>query len=740
VPEFDVVFDPQYVRRQFEKAVGRSVVKVLTEPLTNSDDSFQRLAARGLGPATGRIVIELDRTKRTFALIDQAEGITDSQMHERFVTYGKQSSDRSAGIKTRSLFGKGLRDVLFTQEESLVRSIRDGKAYVCKFRLRSSSGESKPVIDIGEGPRVTDALRKAWGIEGNGTRVQFRLHEAMSLPQTDRLQADLERFYMLRPLLSRDDRSVVLRIVGRSGVDERPIRHVPPAAAATTELDRAEWETEWDGHLVQATAVLNAFEDDLVQGEKGLEEREGGLLVLDEDGAALDLTLFGYDKDPGAARFFGVLRLDGAGALIRDRLAAERPEEILTETRDGFNTSHPFYRAIQDRVYKWLTPHVERERSRRAGEPTKLSGATQKRHAEAFEQLNKLYRRLLGETAGLGTGAEPKPVSTDKPLEFRWPSLMIQVGSTGTAQLLVNTSRVAPGSVIAVNVDSADVARPMANELVVPDPGEDRTTVVVAVRLEGIRVGDAVVEARCAGASADIACSVLPEIVPDLTDGMAFVPDMLTVADGERITLSLFADLRLAPDVDKVQIVSDNAHVEVLDAEPSWQALTAYVVRAAVRVHGSGIGEEAIFTASADGIKAEAYVKVVSKKTRPRAGGHFRGYEFQARDRMLPAEIDSRGIVIVNLTEPTNRLYFGDDAAGAVKAVEKNASSATLLAELILNVCLQAAVSEAYQKGKLKVRFPRDPATDIAVHIAEQRYEIGSVVHRLFVPQLAARA
>jgi hypothetical protein len=73
--------------------------------------------------------------------------------HDRFVVYCQQSPDRVAGIRTRSLFGKGLRDVLFTQEQGLVQSIRDGKSYVCKFRLRSRSGENKPVIEIANGPR-----------------------------------------------------------------------------------------------------------------------------------------------------------------------------------------------------------------------------------------------------------------------------------------------------------------------------------------------------------------------------------------------------------------------------------------------------------------------------------------------------------------------------------------------------------------------------------------------------------
>ena len=252
-----------------------------------------------------------------------------------------------------------------------------------------------------------------------------------------------------------------------------------------------------------------------------------------------------------------------------------------------------------------------------------------------------------------------------------------------------------------------------------------------------MRVGDAVVSASIADANTDLDCSVFEEAVPDLPAGLAFVPELATVPDGERTRLTLYADLRTIDGETPLTVESDNTRVEVVDPSPTWQALNAFVVRADVQVRGSGKGEEAILTASVGSHKAEAYVRVVSRKERPKTGGHFRGYEFQHLGRQLPAEIDSRGIVVINLAEPTNQMYFGSDAENAVRAVEKSQASATLLAELVLGVCLQAAVSEAYERGKLKVRFPRAPATDIAVHIAEQRFAVGLGIHRLFVGQLS---
>jgi hypothetical protein len=735
MPEYDIAFDSKYIRRQFEKAVGRSVVKVLTEPVTNSDDSYERLKARGNddGEGFGSIVIEFDRTKRVFAIVDQAEGMTAEAMHDQFVTYGQQSADRAAGMRTRSLFGKGLRDVLFTQERGIVQSVRDGKAYLCKFRLRSSSGEDRPVIDITKGPEVTEELRTAWGISRNGTRVEFRLNKDMPLPKADRLEADISRFYMLRPLLSRSDRMVILRVISRGGTEDRVLKYHPPAAGATEPVADDAWRMDWEGQQINVSIELLAYTDELVQAERGLEEREGGLLVLDEDRTALDLTLFGYDRDPAAARFFGELRLDGVGRLIRERLAADRPEEILSETRDGFNQNVAFYRTLQDRLYKWLTPHVEKERARRSGEPTRLSRATRKRHAQAFEELNRVYRRLLGETAGTGSGTDRKPLSTDEALEFRWPSLMLQVGLPTVAQLLVNTTKVEPGSGVSISSSAPGVLTPLVSEVFVPEPEDTNPTVVVGVRLETVRVGEAVVSASIGEEEAALACSVLEEEVPDLPAGLAFVPELATVPDGERTTLILYADLRVIDGEAPLAVESDNPRIEVIETHPEWLALNAYIVRANVRVRGSGKGEEAILTARVGASRAEAYVRVSSKREPQRTGGHFRGFEFQHLARKLPAEIDSRGMVVINLAEPTNEMYFGQDADIAAKAVENNKASATLLAELVLDQCLQAAVSEAYERGKLQIRFPRNPVTDISMHIAEERFGVGSSIHRLFV-------
>src|SRR5437899_58214 len=114
--EYPLQFATRQIRRAFERAIGRSIPKILTELITNGDDSYRRLAQAAV-PADdpAPIAILFERSKKRFTVMDRAEGLTDEEMKDRFVVYGQESADRSRGLRTRSLFGKGLRDVLFTQ-------------------------------------------------------------------------------------------------------------------------------------------------------------------------------------------------------------------------------------------------------------------------------------------------------------------------------------------------------------------------------------------------------------------------------------------------------------------------------------------------------------------------------------------------------------------------------------------------------------------------------------------------
>jgi hypothetical protein len=150
MPEYPLELATRQLRRTFERAIGKSIAKILTELVTNSDDSYKRLIRSGKknsdqtvleDPAP--IIILFERTKKRLSVIDHAEGLSDKEMRDRFVSYGEESTDRAKGYKTRSLFGKGLRDVLFTQKHGQVKSIKNELFYNCRFRWKDASGRER---------------------------------------------------------------------------------------------------------------------------------------------------------------------------------------------------------------------------------------------------------------------------------------------------------------------------------------------------------------------------------------------------------------------------------------------------------------------------------------------------------------------------------------------------------------------------------------------------------------------
>ena len=83
------------------------------------------------------------------------------------------------------------------------------------------------------------------------------------------------------------------------------------------------------------------------------DDREGGLLIVDEEGIILGISLFKYDNEPLAANFFGEVRIE----RFRELLINE--EAVLSEERDGLLKRHPFCQVLIPEIEKSLSKMVE---------------------------------------------------------------------------------------------------------------------------------------------------------------------------------------------------------------------------------------------------------------------------------------------------------------------------------------------------------------------------------------------
>ena len=131
-------YDPSFAGKLANWAIRGDIVRALVELVTNSDDSYRRLEAKGV-PGSGLIKVAINR-KHQEAIIevtDEAEGFDDEKMSDRVGTYAADTSGFTDGLSVRGIFGRGLKDAILGLGEGKVQSIIDGFYYECSLDSRN---------------------------------------------------------------------------------------------------------------------------------------------------------------------------------------------------------------------------------------------------------------------------------------------------------------------------------------------------------------------------------------------------------------------------------------------------------------------------------------------------------------------------------------------------------------------------------------------------------------------------
>ncbi len=739
MPEYPLEFATRQVRRTFERAIGKSVVKILTELITNSDDSYRRLEqsennlrARSTEPKP--IFVILERSRKRISVIDNAEGLTDEEMKIRFVTYGEDSSDRLKGLRTRSLFGKGLRDVLFTQKNGQVKSIKGNHLYNCRFKWKDASGHERPTIDIRPPSRVTPEIREAFRIPETGTVVEFVLREDVPNPQPDKLLEELSKFYMLRMVNSSPYRDVLLLVIDRNGnIEQRQLNYQFPEWEIQ---DRFEDKIVTDiGNEIQINCEIGLCPEEMKQGEVGYVNRDGGLLVLDEDDAVLDLSLFGFDEDPAARRIAGIIRLVGAGDYIRAKLNQHEPEEILTETRDGFDKQNEFYRQLQLKIRPRLEPIVSKLRELGPTPPDHRTEKTRKRHQEALDILNQLASQMLGNQAPVPFIPINKLIPPPEGIAFLNSHISIRTGISTPTALLINTSVVSAGDTISIESSNPEITmKPTA--FIVEGENEAPGVEMKIIRISSDIAGAAgFIRAKWKEVSTEIEVTCTSREVITPVNGLEFERDAYSVRINGRRYLRLFIDTETIPVGSEIVLNSERRVVEVAPLRAiirESDLVTQKVALLEITARGKSLTRDVLISATFKQYTAGTKVSVVKREPpdKGRGGGLFKDYKFEPLERKIQTHYTQDGYIIINTKDPVNARYFGDDPHNAV---ETYTHCQVRLADLILNECLQVMVSRAYNDSRLDIRFPDNPEIDIRSYVDEKKFEIGPTIHAKIV-------
>ena len=426
-----------------------SIEKAIVELITNSDDSYSRLEARGKG-CTGRILISYERHQKgaVLSISDQAEGM-DFAKTLSILSYGGAHSRLALGEPGgRGYFGRGLKQAVYGLGHGWIETIYAGR-YTRVDLYRSELGEY--LIDDGDGDR--EALAKDYqrlDLEpgGNGTRVTIIIDNAGSvIPYFSSLIKAVSDNFYLRDILAR--RTVeVLNLNQSKNLRARMALHYEEPKAQVLIGPEAEGSFRWQSASYPFRLTLKkALHEELVL--KG-DERTNGLLVVSGT-AVLDCQFFRFENQLGTEYLFGTITCDALAEMLAQGHA------VISDEREGLNLKDPFVAAFADAVSDELTDIVKSEQLRLSHfDHARTSGRTRSMIEQVLQEMNRIASGELGIVLPPGPGSgQYGPVDTGRPavLRFSTPFYYRKVGHPFHVKMVADRAQLPDQELLAFSYD-----------------------------------------------------------------------------------------------------------------------------------------------------------------------------------------------------------------------------------------------------------------------------------------------
>lgn len=700
--EFTIKTAERTERRRFNKVFNNDLRRYVAEIAINADDSYKRLIHDGKLDAEKVVPIQIiiNKTKKEVVVIDNAEGMNISDMTNAFSEYGADTGGGSEGKKVRSLFGQGATDVFLNVaqhgKQAEVLSFKDGDFYTLRFRW-DENGEKKGTP---QKPKMSNSqirtMRSHYNIPENGTVVRFQLHDDIKIPRE--VVDEIRTFYMLRFIHINPKRNVTIKVIStaKSGKEEK-LEYTFPEVKDEDTLADTDFNFDFRGNKVTGHIIL-------LKINEADPENYGELKILtyDDDKNVYDNTLFNFDKAPGAETIHGYIELEGTYKIIRELLNKEHPEEILTDTRDGFNKGHDFYKSLYgaiDPIIGQVLKTVSDERKNKS-----VSLSNQKDWTEAFKEINKYFKQELEEELG---GVAQGQQAPSEGMRFPFPNIKISLGKRYSLKLLINLDKVPVGT----SIDSSITGD--STELVPENFKLNEADVVegaLAAKSFSI-LGNAVTEkpelliAKSSnGFMAKLYVEVIDKDIHYPNYGLEFWPNSLFAKINNPTKAHLYFDVTKFP-------VGTEIKLEATD--PSINLSNRIVTSSNTHLISEQIGViECVFSCPVKDLAGSIFAKAGSRTTElkvvfkdhtpppPGTGGFLTGVEILSSPQFWQTYYDPQsGKIKVNNKNPVNHLHLGEVTEINPEKLTKEQKK--YLSELCSGESARQLIKLKIDKGKL---------------------------------------
>lgn len=719
--------DERHTVRSIKTAIQGNVIRALVELITNSDDSYIRLEDEKK-QYTG--VIEILYSKEVghsgfFAVRDQAEGMSIQKVREGFKKYGAATSGMKTGKRVRGYFGQGAKDALASMVDGKICTFKDNKFTECLLFIENG----KPMYEIRNSISTTPEPRSEHGIDANGTIAYFKADPQKTgrVPRLNTVHSELANNYLLRKIMTNPQRKVLLRDESILGGEKiRRLRYQMPEGKETLS-DNFTISFSNYGDFPIYISIWRAEKEELNQTG---DDRAGGLLIVDEENIVLGISLFKYDNEPLAARFFGEVRIG------RFRELLEKEEAILTEERDGLAARHPFCQILIPEIEKRIETKVKDEKLRKQKESeSKIDREETVRYKKAFNFLNKIAE--IEAQAVTNLGAKLTDQIEDPPDGFcLYPaSAQMTVGKRYAFELRLNTKIIHHGSVIKVTCNNSKIRVLTPEVHVTPEDGTGILQKYITVEGNEPNI-DGILRAATGNHLPEAKIYVVPEKELLFSEGMAFQPESLTAHPNQSRRVYLLVYVKMIEEGSTIRISSDNdesIHVSPEKITVREADAIRHVAKYELEVWGEGAGQDAIITAQCDpyGYIALLDVRVRSKEDEGKKGkkGMFSKPEFDHEPEPLQrcSYSAETGKVKIYVNFPSVLHYLGEDCR-----YKKTLSAQVLVADLVSERCFYEIARKRVESGAVLIS-PQSKFERIQRDARDFSKKYGKKVHEALV-------
>lgn len=347
--------------------------------------------------------------------------MTTEELKKAFEEFAADKTEVSKGRPGRSLFGRGVSDVLLGHKQGTFYSYKSG--VLSRLEFSFDPKKNAPPMVTGQVIRTPSAaqLKELYlDPRENGSCVRFLLHQDCRIPQEGSLVPILAQFYMLR-LINADPNVEVKVLQHRAGkkIVEETLDYDFPIGDVISRFTFSIKNPVPDAGLsaLQVDGIVcRANVKGGLPGPEAREQQANGLLIVDEKDAVLDLTFLSeFERAPYLRDIFGIIRVGGIRSIL-DWYLNNGKDSPLTTSRDGFDERHEFTRRLFDELGKYLEPIYRKEEERYNRSSTEpVPKEVKERIDEAIRELNKFLRDLLGEGED---GREPTRLDAELALQF----------------------------------------------------------------------------------------------------------------------------------------------------------------------------------------------------------------------------------------------------------------------------------------------------------------------------------